>query len=222
MGLLSLGVAARSSQLSDQAASYVRDLIMSGRIGAGVAIRPGVIATAMGTSNTPVREALQALRAEGFLYPASYRGFTVAPLTGTDVRDIFRAHAAISGELAARAAVLAQDSDIVELEAIQSELLAAAHSHDIESLEERNHSFHRLVNTLADARKMTWVLGLTGRYVPRRSYGEINGWPQASAEDHSSIIDGIRRGDPDVARSQMIGHVVHSGELLAQYFDKRR
>jgi DNA-binding GntR family transcriptional regulator len=212
---------AQRPQLSDGAAAYVRDLIMSGQLPPGQSVRPEVIGAALGISTTPAREGLQALRVEGFLQLLPRRGFIVAPLTGQDIRDLFTAHALIAGELAARASDLANDSDIAELDALQHELLAAAQRRDLMLLEEKNHAFHRQINRIADARKIAWVIGLVDRYVPRLFYSSIEGWPQATADDHSTILEAIRSHDHDAARSAMSRHIIHSGDLLATQFDKR-
>jgi DNA-binding GntR family transcriptional regulator len=209
------------AQLSDGAAAYVRDLIMSGQLPPGQSVRPEVIGDALGISTTPAREGLQALRVEGFLQLLPRRGFIVAPLTGQDIRDLFTAHALIAGELAARASDLADDSAIAELDALQHELLAAAQRKDLLLLEEKNHAFHRQINRIADARKISWVIGLVDRYVPRLFYSSIEGWPQATADDHSTILEAIRAHDHDAARAAMARHIIHSGDLLATQFDKR-
>ena len=213
--------APKRSQLSDDAAAYVRDLIMSGQLPPGESVRPEVIGDALGISTTPAREGLQALRVEGFLQLLPRRGFIVAPLTGQDIRDLFTAHALIAGELASRAAISAEDSDIAELDALHHELLAAAQRKDLQLLEEKNHAFHRQINRIADARKISWVIGLIDRYVPRLFYSSIEGWPQATADDHSTILEAIRTHDGEAARSAMAQHITHSGQLLAAQFDKR-
>jgi DNA-binding GntR family transcriptional regulator len=214
-------LAPRRTQLSDDASAYVRDLIVSGQLEPGQPVRPEMIGEALGISTTPAREALQALRVEGFLELLPRRGFIVAPLDGNDVRDIFRAHALISGELAARAAGAATDADVAELEALHRDLMAASKRHDVNALEEKNHAFHRKINKMANSRKITWVLGLTDRYVPRLFYAFIEGWPEATADDHSQVLAAIRDKDPDAARRTMEEHIIHSGELLAARFDKR-
>lgn len=208
-------------QLSDDAATYVRNLIMSGELRPGASVRPEVIGEALGISTTPAREALQALRVEGFLQLLPRRGFMVAPLSGQDIRDLFTAHALIAAELAARAARLASEADIAELDALHLELLAAARRNDLLLLEEKNHAFHRQINRIANARKIAWILGLVGRYVPRLFYASIEGWPDATADDHATILESIRSGNADAARSAMQRHIVHAGELLASHFDKR-
>jgi DNA-binding GntR family transcriptional regulator len=196
-------------------------MIMSGQWRPGDSVRPEAVGEALGISATPVREALHVLRVEGFLQLLPRRGFQVAPLTGQDIRDLFEAHALIAGELAARAAVLAAPEDLAELEALHHELLAAAHRKDLHLLEEKNHAFHRQLNLVANARKIAWVLGLIGRYIPTRFYSSIEGWPEATTHDHTGILEGLRARDAEAARRAMHDHIVHSGDLLAKQFDKR-
>ena len=45
----------RRPQLSDEAASYVRNLIMSGRLRPGASVRPEAIGEALDISSTPAR-----------------------------------------------------------------------------------------------------------------------------------------------------------------------
>lgn len=208
-------------QLSDEAAAYVRGLIMSGELRPGTAVRPETVGQALSISTTPAREALQALRVEGFLDLLPRRGFQVAPLTGADIRDLFQVQALIAGELAARAAASYTDEDLAELEAVHHELIAAARRNDLELLEEKNHAFHRQLNKMAGSRKILWALSLITRYVPRQFYSSITGWPQATVTDHEELLEGIRSGDAAKTRASMLAHIVHSGELLAANFDER-
>ncbi|HEY9498388.1 MAG TPA: GntR family transcriptional regulator [Terrimesophilobacter sp.] len=209
-------------QLSDQAASHLRALVMSGSLTPGEGVRPEIVGAKLGMSTTPAREALLQLRAEGFLELSPGKGFTVAPLTGNDVRDLFTVQALIAGELAARAARGADENSVRELEEIHRELERAAHAGDTEALEQLNHDFHRHVNRLAGSRKVLWALGLLTRYVPREFYGSIAGWPEATMDGHGRVLDSIRAGEPEAARAAMSAHIIHSGELLASHFDRVR
>ncbi|UKA55242.1 GntR family transcriptional regulator [Arthrobacter sp. FW305-BF8] len=208
-------------QLSERATAHIRGLIMSGELRPGTLVRPETIGEELGISTTPAREALQALRVEGFLQLVPRRGFVVGPLTGEDIRDLFQVQALIGGELAARAAAKATERDVAELEALHHELIAAAARNDHERLEEKNHAFHREINLLADSRKIIWLLGLVTRYVPRQFYSSIPGWPRATMDDHAELLKGIKAKDPAATRVAMHQHIVHSGELLAAHFDAR-
>jgi len=208
-------------QLGDEAASYVRDLITSGSLAPGTHVRPEAVASEMGISSTPAREALQALRAEGFLDLAPRRGFTVARITGGDIRDMFLVQSWVAGELAARAATNPGEGFVARLTAIHAELTAAASSGDLTALEEQNHLFHRAINLASEAPKLAWVIQLVARYAPSRFYATIEGWPQTTIDDHTGILDAIRAGDPEAARETMRQHVLRSGEQLAQHVDAR-
>ena len=72
-------------QLSDKAAGYVRGLIMSGELRPGDGVRPETVGEALGISATPAREALQALRVEGFLIAVPRVGFVVSRAVGNAV-----------------------------------------------------------------------------------------------------------------------------------------
>lgn len=206
--------------LSREATVFIREKILAREYPEGMVIRPEDVGKAMGISPTPAREALQALRVEGFLDAVAGKGFVVSSLSPADIEDIFTAHALIAGELAARAARTATPADIDELEAMHFELLAAARRQQLDLVEERNHAFHRHISQLAGSPKLTRILGIVSHYVPRSFYPSIAGWPQASAEDHSQILASLRAGDPESARAAMQSHVEHAGSLLAKRFSE--
>ncbi|GEK81662.1 GntR family transcriptional regulator [Agrococcus baldri] len=208
-------------QLGDEAASYVRDQITSGTLAAGTHVRPEAVASELGISSTPAREALQALRSEGFLNLAPRRGFTVARITGDDIRDMFLVQSWVAGELAARAATRGGSEAAQRMTAIHEELTAAAGRGDLTGLEEQNHLFHREINLASNAPRLAWVIQLVSRYAPSRFYATIDGWPQTTVDDHSGILDAIRAGDAERARDAMQQHVLRAGEQLARHIDAR-
>lgn len=208
-------------QLGDEAASYLRDQITSGVLAPGAHVRPEALAAELGISSTPAREALQGLRAEGFLALAPRRGFTVAQLTGDDIRDVYLAQAWVAGELASRAAK-ADSSVIDEIEEIHRELTEVAERGDLVALQEQNHLFHRAINHASGAPKLAWLIQLLSHYAPSRFYATIQGWAQATIADHTGIVDALRAGDPDRAREEMRNHVLRAGELLALHVDELR
>jgi DNA-binding GntR family transcriptional regulator len=209
----------RRPQLSDEAASHVRELIISGQLRPGEFIRQEKIAEDLDLSATPVREALLALRGEGFVLLRPRRGFVVAPLDGGDIRDLFTAQALIAGELAAQAALRLSDEGLDELGQLDSDLNVAAAAGDADRVEELNHAFHRLVNLSADAPKLAWMLSVTVQFAPHRFFATIEGWAAASAVDHESILAALRARDPEEARQAMGRHINNAGRLLAQHFD---
>lgn len=206
-------------QLSDEAAAYVRELVLTGQLKAGEFVRVDRVADELDMSVTPVREGLLALRGEGFLELAPRRGFVVAALSEDDVRDLFWVQAKIAGELAARAAERLTGEQLTALESLQRDLTNALERGNLDEVARCNHDFHRMLNLAASAPKLTWFLRTATRYVPHRFYDRVGGWPDASGHDHVAILDGLRRRDPAAVREAMQEHITHIGELLIDHAD---
>lgn len=206
--------------LSEEVASYVRALIMSGELKEGDFVRLDRIAVEMDISVTPVREGLLLLRGEGFVVLEPRRGFMVAPLSPHDVADLFFVQSAIAGELAARAAKALSDADVEHLDTVQQAISAAVGRGDSDEVVRLNHQLHRSVNRAAVSPKLTWFLNLAVRYVPSRFFASIEGWEEASAHDHAALISALRSRDADAARSAMEDHIRHAGELLVSHLVK--
>lgn len=170
-------------------------------------------------SVTPVREGMLVLRGEGFLTLEPRRGFVVAPLRPDDIQALFWVQAQLAGELVARAASRLGAEGVDHLHAVQDQLVNALREERWDAVEELNHEFHRYINLAADAPKIAWFLRLATRYVPKRFYHEIGGWPAASVHGHAAILAAVSAQDPDVARVAMMEHIRNSGALLAMHHE---
>jgi DNA-binding GntR family transcriptional regulator len=206
-------------QLSDEVASHVRELIMSGHLRSGEFIRQERIAEELELSATPVREGLLALKGEGFVLLKPRRGFVVAPLSAADVKDLFIAQALLAGELVTRAAERIDGDGIRELERVHKALRQAASAGDGDLVEQLNHDFHRTINRTADAPRLAWMLSIATKFAPRRFFAVIPGWSKASAQDHAAILAALIEHDGEAARAAMTRHIENAGELLAANFE---
>lgn len=206
---------------SDDVASYVRDLIVSGGAAPGEFLRLEPLAQRLGLSVTPVREAMGLLRGEGFVALEPNRGFVVLPLSRSDIEDIYRVHAFVSGELAALASRRLNAEALDGLVDVQSELVAAHRAGDAARVEQLNHLFHREINLAASSPRLLWFLRTASRYAPRMFFAGIDGWTEASAHDHEAILTALTQHDRDAARTAMSDHVRHAGDLLARHHESR-
>jgi len=206
-------------QLADDVATYIRDLIVSGQVRAGDFLRLESLAEQLGTSVTPVREALVSLRAEGFVLLQPRRGFMVAPFSKQDILDIYQVQAYLAGELAARACPALTEDQLNGLRDLQTELEAAHERKDAEEVERLNHNFHRTINVAARAPRLAQFLVTATRYSPRLFFAQIDGWTQASADDHAAILTAFKNRDASKARASMMSHVTNAGALLADHLE---
>jgi DNA-binding GntR family transcriptional regulator len=208
-------------QLADDVAAYVRDLIVSGQVRSGEFLRLESLAAALGTSITPVREALLALRGEGFVTSEPRRGFRVASFTRQDVADVYLVQSYLAGELAARACEALDRGEVEGLEGVQADLRAAHRSRNAEAVERLNHDFHRRINRAAAAPKLTRFLVTATRYSPRLFFARVAGWAQASVDDHDAVLAALADRDAARARAVMAEHVTKAGALLADHLERQ-
>lgn len=206
---------------TDDVAAHVRDLIISGEVSPGEYLRLAPLAQRLGVSVTPIREAMGLLRGEGFVDQDPNRGFLVRRLSRQDIEDIYRVHAFVSGELAALASRRLSGEDVERLATVQGQLVDAQSGGHASAVEQLNHEFHRMINRAADSPRLSWFLRTASRYAPREFFARIQGWPDASAHDHSAILDALNQRDPEAARAAMSNHVRHAGDLLAHHHEAR-
>ena len=188
-------------QLAEDVARYVRKRIFDGTYAAGQYIRLDQLATELGVSVTPVREALFVLSAEGLLSQQPRRGFVVVSLTGRDLTDVANVQAHIGGELAARAAVNITDEQLRELEKVQTELEDAYASDDDDRAVRLNHEFHKAINVAADSPKLAQLMSQITRYAPESVFPTITGWPDQSTEHHRKLLAALEERDENLART---------------------
>jgi DNA-binding GntR family transcriptional regulator len=81
---------ARAASVSEIVHDYLREGILGGTLLAGRALKQDEIATELGVSRAPVREALNQLEREGIVTLRPRRGFVVAALDPDEIVEIFR------------------------------------------------------------------------------------------------------------------------------------
>jgi DNA-binding GntR family transcriptional regulator len=229
--------------LPDRVALLLRDRILSGELTPGTFLRVDRLGEEFGVSQTPVREALQSLRADDMVRALPRRGYVVAPMARGDVGDLFAAQAHLTGELAARAAVAVGPADLAALREHDAEvarLVEACEAREADghgsagpvgsadgagsadgglALAHAEHEFHAAVNRAASSRKLAWLAGCAERYLPPRFYTASAAWRSATRRSHADLIEALASGDADAARDAMARHVLDGRDLLLAHLD---
>lgn len=126
MSIRALAPVGRPVALGDQVYNALRTLLRSGGLAAGQPLQEVALASQLGVSRTPVREALARLASEGLL-AVDGRSFTVPALTRTDVEDIYELRCLI--EPAAMRLVAPLAADAAARTALDAALADAARAH---------------------------------------------------------------------------------------------
>src|SRR5437016_11411586 len=128
--------------LREQVKELILERILNGTYRPGERLVETRIATELGTSQAPVREALRDLELLRFVESEPFRGARVREVSQEELIEIYPVRAAIE-EVAAREAAVTLEGDVGALEAELDAMHAAAAADDLHGLAEHDTAFHR-------------------------------------------------------------------------------
>jgi DNA-binding GntR family transcriptional regulator len=211
----------RVRTISDQVTDTIRRMILMGELHPGDQVTQDHLASELGVSTMPVREALLQLSHEGFIEGERGRSFRVARTTREDITDIYWMHSTLAGELAARAATRLDHVGLKTLADINAQWKGAVDSHDEAGMEDANFAFHRIINKAADAPKLLRVMEDTLRMIPEHFYAMLPNYADAATTHHMAILRALKVRNPEEARREASRHVQESGAMLIEFFDEK-
>ena len=106
----------------DSAYATIRQRILGGDLAPGQVLQQRELATALGISTTPLREALRRLATEGLVELDSHRDARIAALRAEQARDLLEVRLALDPVAASLAAQRRTSADLTELRAALSDL----------------------------------------------------------------------------------------------------
>ncbi len=179
-------------------------------------LRPGErllideIAAHFGISKIPVREAVKALVANGWLESMPRRGTYVRTLSEQELREVFEMRRMLEPYSARKAAERRTAGQLAELRELIVEGNESIRRRDIVSNSRINSRFHSVIAEAVGNRIICESLkDLQSRI--RRYYVEID-WKirRDSFAEHKRIFDAVRDQDGDLAESLTLTHIDHS------------
>ncbi|MGW0707640.1 GntR family transcriptional regulator [Streptomyces sp. NPDC002643] len=183
----------------------LRQDIIEGRLRPGDRLVERELAERFRVSRVPVREAIRALVAEGFVLFETPRRTVVRRLTPADVTELFELREALEVYAAGLAAARATPESLAELSALLDEAASATEAGDAESITDINTRFHDRVLAMAGNSLLISVMEPVDgrlRWLTRRN----TEWPQLLAE-HRELYEAIASGDPARARAHALTHI---------------
>jgi DNA-binding GntR family transcriptional regulator len=200
--------------LREQVKELILERILSGAYRPGERLVETRIATELGTSQAPVREALRDLEILRFVESEPFRGSRVREVSQEELIEIYPVRAAIE-EVAAREAATRLDGNVDALEAELDAMHEAADANDLHAEVEHDVAFHRLIVEASGNAILleTWLsLGIGPRTIVTALRTGLDG--HEIAERHRPVLEALRARDPEAAGAALRRHVEQYGELL--------
>ncbi|MFY8092299.1 MAG: GntR family transcriptional regulator [Niveispirillum sp.] len=193
--------------LSDQTYEVVRRRILSGGIAPGTPVRQDVIATDLGVSKIPVREALGRLEQDGLLTSYPNRGYVVRSMSMCEASEIFALRLKLEPGAVADGAGRAGAADH---RAARTALEALEKNQDLDGADHvtQNRLFHLSMIQPAGPvtfQLLTRLLILSERYV--RMHLEPKGREDRAKREHRAILEAWTAGDALLVEGLIREHI---------------
>jgi DNA-binding GntR family transcriptional regulator len=194
---------------SAEIADWIRARIRNRRFVAGQRLVEFDITRRTGGSRFKVREALQRLAAEGLVTIEEYRGASVRSATLEEVRQVYRARAALEGICAADFTRVATSDQRARLSGIAVDMERAVEAGTSEDFGSLNAQWHGLI---MEASGNAVLLGLVQRLNTPVHHLVFETFYRAdrlrsAVNDHREILDAIMAGNAEAAEVCMRRHV---------------
>src|SRR5882724_2937750 len=184
--------------LRDEVYRQLLQRVHRGELAAGTRVRDVTIATQLGVSRTPVREALLRLVREGVLETSMGRGFRVRPLDPAELREV----GAVLGSLESLALQLSTEPDQARLERLRElDRRLERTRGDLTAGLDLEDEWHRVLLEGCPNRRLLELIASL-RQVPRRylaAYMRDAGRLSLSTLPHAKILQALKDSGRDSA-----------------------
>jgi DNA-binding GntR family transcriptional regulator len=202
----------------------IRDRILDGTYAEGEQLRQDALASELGVSRIPVREALRQHEAEGLVTFSPHRGAVVSSLSIAEIEELFDLRATLETDLLRRAVPHLTDEDFDRAAEILDAYDEAFENGDVAAWGDLNWQLH---STLYAAAERPLTMGVvdnlhhqTNRYA-RMQLSLTHGESRAKGE-HRAIVTAARRRNVDRACSLLSAHILGAGRSLVRFLSGQR
>lgn len=198
--------------------SVLRQSILRGDLEGGTRLIQADIASSLGVSTTPVREALRDLVAEGLIVFDAHRGAVVHELSADELREIYVIRGALEPLAIAYVEVTPELLD--DLAQHNDRMVKTS---DMQDWMELNRAFHMAMYEASGLARLAATIGELHDASMRYILTSLHIDPQVRQDgdaDHERILAALQRGDIEQAKSEVRAHVAMSTALIKHLDDR--
>ena len=206
--------------LTERVYTTIKEAILDLKLQPGSPLVEDELARQLGTSKTPVRDALFTLERDGLVTKIPYKGTYVSEISLRDATEIFELRAVLEGLAARLATDTFGPAEFAEAERLLNTADQARARGDREAASQLGAQFHWLILQQAENRRLKPILAKLEEQLRRlRRLSDLRqGRLEKSAREHRAILDCLRARDPFATEAAMRNHlqsvVVDFAQLL--------
>ncbi|BFH63694.1 GntR family transcriptional regulator [Paenibacillus azoreducens] len=186
----------------DRALSQIQRWIIEGTLQPEEKLNDAELASALGVSRTPVREALQILEMKGLVQMSPGKDTRVTKIEEADIVKLYAPLAALHALAAETAAPLIQPEHIRKLHELNDKFAKFMDEEDLYQAIEYDEKFHNLIVDISDNPHIASFSSSLQMHIRRYKYIFLKkplGESQTAAQEHREIIHALEAHDAEGA-----------------------
>ncbi|MEO1103733.1 MAG: GntR family transcriptional regulator [Devosia sp.] len=207
--LVSVDDASARANLANRVRDHLLTQLTSGELRPGDRINEAALARTLGMSRNPVREAVAAVAAHGYLTPAPNRGHFIRTFSKSDVDELFTFRIALETFALREAMEKMPLAPRRTIDAIVDRMIAHARAGRVAEVHDADVAFHRAIAEAAQNRHLSTAFASMEcevRMLIASVKAEFDP-PLDAAEGHRPVSRAIVEGDADAAHAALDAHI---------------
>jgi DNA-binding GntR family transcriptional regulator len=197
----------RSRTAHEYVLGTLRSAILGGTLAGGTRLVQAELASQLGVSTTPVREALRDMASEGLVVFDPHRGAIVRPLDMEEVREIYELRITLEPLMVRRVADLITDEQLDRADGLAARMRIET---NLSTWVELNREFHSVFSEIGEGSRLAGILASlrdsASAYVSLSLEARPEQVPQANHE-HDELIKLYRERDAEGAVELTVQHL---------------
>ncbi|WGW11465.1 GntR family transcriptional regulator [Saxibacter everestensis] len=194
---------------SEAAYDALREAILDRRLEPGQRVTLTELASDLGMSLTPVREALRLLASQGLVHQDSNRGTWITEYSRARAEEVYRLRLLLEPYAIELAAAKMTDDDLAGIDQALQDFDAACSEARYSDLPELNAVLHKRIYRVAGAGLMLEFINRLWESIPYQSMSVVT-HHERSAKEHHLIVDALHSRDPAAAAKALRDHITHA------------
>jgi DNA-binding GntR family transcriptional regulator len=211
--------------LKEEIFEVLHEKIIAGEVLPGEWLRQEDIATQLGVSMTPVREALDLLVSVGLAERVPYRGVRVPEPAGEEIAEAYAMRLLLEAAGARAAALKRQPVQVDELKRILAQMKGLVTLHEMSELRQLSREFHQSIVAIGGNAILNKVYEMVMNAFPDwmlyeylfRHADLLEASLAVEYLEHMALVEAIEAGNADLAEQQAIKHIRNLGKELVTF-----
>ncbi|MEH7344691.1 GntR family transcriptional regulator [Bacillus sp. JJ1532] len=205
--------------LQEKVTAMIREAIFTQQFKPGERLIQDELATKLGVSRMPVREALRCLEREGLVIFFPHKGAQVIGVSNEDIEELYYLRSLLEGITVQKSMNFLTKKDKAELQTLVESMDHDIETNNMDSYMNHNQQFHSLLQKGCKWKKIKILTKELIEGYPAYVPILIPNTVVVSNQEHKNMLKALEENDPIKLRLLVENHIMRAGNKLLEFIE---